>query len=342
MNKKSKSIFFVGHEAYRTGAPLLLLSLVKWIDENLDYRIYIFLITGGPLIEEYKKFGKVIIFERPRRFGRFIQDFKFRILLTKEKPEFVYFNTVVSLKFFYRFRSHLSSFRKVLHIHEMPFSITQLIGKDPDFKDFFKILVVNQAISNYLEGLDKKENEVMLTPEYIDAKQLGPLCSEILSRDRKTILGVGVTSWRKGFDYFLQTAAICKRIYPGEFYFVWVGPSEKEIRDKIEYEVQLLGLTGEFTLIGESKDVKRYYSQADLFFLTSREDPYPLVMLEAAFFKIPVLYFAQTGGAEEFFNFKPFEIPYGDCLLSAFKIKNILNSKDDFDNELESFKQKAI
>ena len=40
--------------------------------------------------------------------------------------------------------------------------------------------------------------------------------------------------------------------------------------------------------------------QIDLFLSLSREDPYPLVVLEAARYKIPSLCFEESGGAPEF------------------------------------------
>jgi glycosyltransferase involved in cell wall biosynthesis len=40
----------------------------------------------------------------------------------------------------------------------------------------------------------------------------------------------------------------------------------------------------------------------DLFLLTSREDPYPLVVIEAAYNKVPALCFESSGGIPEFLN----------------------------------------
>jgi glycosyltransferase involved in cell wall biosynthesis len=43
-----------------------------------------------------------------------------------------------------------------------------------------------------------------------------------------------------------------------------------------------------------------YYDASDIFLLTSREDPFPLVMLEAASRSLPIVCFANSGGAPEF------------------------------------------
>ena len=42
------------------------------------------------------------------------------------------------------------------------------------------------------------------------------------------------------------------------------------------------------------------FSPFDIFFLSSREDTYPLVVLEAAIMKIPTICFADSGGIVEF------------------------------------------
>jgi len=45
-----------------------------------------------------------------------------------------------------------------------------------------------------------------------------------------------------------------------------------------------------------------YYNPAvfDLLFLSSREDPYPLVVLEAGFMEVPAICFKEAGGIPEF------------------------------------------
>ena len=47
-------------------------------------------------------------------------------------------------------------------------------------------------------------------------------------------------------------------------------------------------------------NVLDYYCAMDAFALTSREDPFPLVMLEAGALEVPVVCFANSGGGPEF------------------------------------------
>ena len=72
----------------------------------------------------------------------------------------------------------------------------------------------------------------------------------------------------------------------------------------------------------------RKYPETELFdalMLTSREDTYPLVVIEAAFAKVPSLVFGANGGIKEFVNGVGWVIDnmdsdlMADCILSLQK-----------------------
>jgi hypothetical protein len=50
----SKKVLFIGHEASRTGAPLLLLGLIKWFISNSSIKPSVLLKQGGELEAEYE------------------------------------------------------------------------------------------------------------------------------------------------------------------------------------------------------------------------------------------------------------------------------------------------
>ena len=50
-----KSIIFIGHEASLTGAPFTQLYLIRWIKENTSYKVFLVLLNGGPLEQEFHK-----------------------------------------------------------------------------------------------------------------------------------------------------------------------------------------------------------------------------------------------------------------------------------------------
>jgi glycosyltransferase involved in cell wall biosynthesis len=83
--------------------------------------------------------------------------------------------------------------------------------------------------------------------------------------------------------------------------FVWKGISPDSLFLKqIELELRKLGLEKKITFLEQNNDTASFFMQIDLFLSLSREDPYPLVVLEAARYKIPSLCFEESGGAPEF------------------------------------------
>ncbi len=116
------------------------------------------------------------------------------------------------------------------------------------------------------------------------------------------VCGCGTMDWRKGFDLFVQTAhALVKGARRTDLKFVWMGAAVTQEADvELRYEIEALGLQANVLLLGEVKDPSRVFAIGDLFFLSSREDPFPLVMLEASSQGLPIVCFAGSGGATEF------------------------------------------
>jgi glycosyltransferase involved in cell wall biosynthesis len=141
------------------------------------------------------------------------------------------------------------------------------------------------------------------------------------------IIGGGSHSWRKGADLFVQLArTLCRQ--RSDVYFAWIGGISREIIE-IEHDVRLAGLAEKVHLTGVVSKTADYSAAADLFVLTSREDPYPLVCLEAAALGKPIVCFADGGGMPEFVEEDcGIVVPYLDITAMADCIVSLLNSPD--------------
>ncbi len=111
---------------------------------------------------------------------------------------------------------------------------------------------------------------------------------------------VGTATWRKGADLFVQVAAEVLRRRPDlDVHFVWVGAADRWGDDPpTDQDRARLGVADRVHFIGEFSSPGEAYGLIDLFLLTSREDPFPLVMLEAAAFGLPIVSFANGGVTE--------------------------------------------
>ena len=147
-----------------------------------------------------------------------------------------------------------------------------------------------------------------------------------IPEDALLIIGTGSTSWRKGTDLFVQLArVVCRQ--RSHAYFAWVGGCGSTDMAQFEHDVRLAGLTEKVRYTGVVLKPADYLAAADVFVLTSREDPYPLVCLEAAALAKPIVCFAGAGGMPEFVEEDcGFVVPYLDIMAMADRVVPLLDS----------------
>lgn len=145
------------------------------------------------------------------------------------------------------------------------------------------------------------------------------------------VLGCGTGEWRKGIDLFIEVA---KKVYDlnktYDIFFIWVGTiiNDKRIKDPVEI-VHHYGLDNKIFFPGFLDDPSPYFLAADLFLLPSREDPFPLVALEACNYELPVVCFENSGGMPSFIKSGPgFTVPYQDTDAMAEKVIELLTNDD--------------
>lgn len=114
--------------------------------------------------------------------------------------------------------------------------------------------------------------------------------------------GCGSTTRRKVPDLFAKLHTVVHQELPGvPVYLVWVGGDRNGVRFlPLRLAIEMAGLDGVVKFVGTKPNPIEYFSAFDIFALTSREDPFPLVMLEAASLCKPIVCFEGSGGAQEF------------------------------------------
>ena len=85
--------------------------------------------------------------------------------------------------------------------------------------------------------------------------------------------------------------------------------------------IERAGIADSFCWTGEVANPLDYFACFDAFALVSREDPFPLVCLEAALLEKPILCFAGAGGTSELIEEDSgFTVPYLDLNAMADKL----------------------
>lgn len=295
-------ILFVSHEATRTGAPIFLLNLIKELKSRLGISCYILLCSGGELEEQFRQLGPTEIL--PSR-----NDLPAQVLqrLKQRNIKLVYSNTI-SNGLVQKRLSRLGC-PILCHVHELAYSMDNFFEAD-NFKYIVNstdlYLAGSRAVVDFLinqKGLPK--DKVILAYPFVDTVSVRKLSQSTppqlnFPKDTIVIGACGTIGWRKGTDLFVQLAKVVQSHTNRPIVFVWVGGSitHGEISG-LRYDVDKLGLGNQIMFTGQVESHLPYFSQFDIFVLPSREDPFPLVLLDAASMEIPMVCFAKAGGAPE-------------------------------------------
>jgi glycosyltransferase involved in cell wall biosynthesis len=145
----------------------------------------------------------------------------------------------------------------------------------------------------------------------------------------RLVCAAGSTDHRKGADLFLRVAeSVQSTDRDGTVHFVWVG-GRSDLVHGIQKEIRSSSLRDIVHFIGPRAELTAYYDASDMFLLPSREDPFPLAMLEAASRELPILCFANSGGAPEFVeNDAGLIVPGFDTAKMAEEVMRLLSAPE--------------
>lgn len=326
MRQRPGVVLFLSHDASRTGAPIFLLRFLRWFREhgNVDFRIL--LGKSGELSSDFARVGAVdtfqpnstVFYRALRRLdfhhGRLSShQIRLRESLSEIDIRLIYVNSVASAEML-DFLSFLDC-PVICHVHELGGAI-DILGASTGVpvmdlleKRVPRYIAVSSAVErNLVSRYGVQPNRVEVVHGFIPIPAPGQSngnSREKIRRDlgipakAKIVCGCGSIESRKGTDIFLDVAGQAGKSEVLPIHFVWVGGDPESV-NKMRRSVELSGMSSFVHFVGHQADVAEYFDAADLFLLTSREDPFPLVMLEAALCGKPIVCFEQSGGAPEF------------------------------------------
>jgi len=147
------------------------------------------------------------------------------------------------------------------------------------------------------------DEKVVIVHEYtpvdvavtVDRKEM--LARLAIPENAFVVGGAGTTDWRKSPELFLQLARHVRDTHHrDDIYFLWVGGRNTW---ELEYDMKKMGLNN-VVFVPSNPTPLDYFNCFDIFALTSRIDPYPIVCLESAALGKPIICFDKAGGMPEF------------------------------------------
>lgn len=314
----------MSHDANRAGAQILLLRFLRLLKENEGFKFSILLKEGGIIENEFVEIAPTYFWKRPKSSEKksFLSKLIKRITnkdrhkinvienLKKQNFDLIVSNTIANgdiLPILKQLNIPIKTY-----VHELEMGIQQYTK--PEYFTNVKTL------SNSFIACAESVKENLIKNHHIDTTLIKVLPSLLPDSALKyninssvneklrshyniplnaiVIGGMGTVDLRKGVDIFMQVASKLKN--RPDFFFMWVGGQEKEVeyknflidKNRLELENIIFQVSVENPL--------DYMSIFDIFFVSSREDPYPLVVLEAAMLSKPIICFDKAGGAKDF------------------------------------------
>lgn len=331
---RTSKILLIGHDAHPHGAQLLLLNMAKLMRHRFGLVIEILLLSEGPLLDGYKAIAPTTVVGKPAEMKEALRQLYGR----------GFRHAIVNSAASSSCAEHIAKagLTATMLIHELP-SVLEEKGLIPPLKAAVRhvselVFPASFVRDRVLSLLDISPTRVRVMPQgcYKDvpfaAEDRERIRTELgVSSREKLILGVGFADLRKGFDLFLRCWSIAEN-KGTKLHFLWVGNIEQSIRVYLRDEICAASATGRFHVMGFTDRVAAYYSAADVFLLTSREDPFPTVVIEALQAGVPTVCFAGTGGIPEMvekFNVG-IAVPLGD-IEAAFQAIEKLSAQAELE-----------
>jgi len=325
-----KRVLFVGHDAGRTGAPIMLLHLLRWLRSNSDLDFDLLLCRGGPLTEEYAEICSVFTIPPPPERAALLET------LAEKGYGLLYSNTVTNGATL-AWLSPLSC-PAICHAHEVATFFQTMddreVAKIKDSAAAF-IAVTKETFSNLVRA-GVPDQSITLVPGFLPAAGLRARDAERRRQFRREhqipldailVGGCGTAHWQKGPDLFLHVANLVRGCPNSRIlHFAWAGAQPQDSATaQLLWDLSRAGLSSSVSILPGLADIAAFFESVDIFALTSRNDPLPLVAMEAGAHGIPVICF--EGNAEPVDSESGRVVPYLDLEQFAQAIREL--AEDD-------------
>ncbi|UNT95098.1 glycosyltransferase family 4 protein [Allobaculum mucilyticum] len=160
-----------------------------------------------------------------------------------------------------------------------------------------RLVVVNPSFINELVKYNIDRNKIYYIPNYVSKERFHKLSKEDreemrakygLGNDDFVVLGCGQVQTRKGVQDFVKTAEMMpdtKFVWAGGFSFGAITEGYDELKELMDNPPANVVFTG----IVDRSDMVRIYNMADVLFIPSYNELFPMTILEAVNLSLPLV-----------------------------------------------------
>lgn len=306
-------MLLVSHDASLSGAPRIAVEILLASRDAVEKRSLV-IRWPGPLagdlaaaadsyrLEPYRR-TRVSLrrFRMTRDAAIRVEEAAAKAVLRRENPDLVYLNSVLSACYI---RPALArGMRVVLHSHELNDAVSWGLSRY-DLGDAYRkirLVACSEAAKRCLQETTGTE-DVTVLPSVVDAGRVHRLVSAGESQATfrgpdGLVIACGATNETKGTDLWLRVArAVKERLGPVCPEFVWIGGSEIRFYERL---ARGLGVADRVHFLGQISNPYPIMASADILTVPSRQDAFPLVVLEGMCLGVPIVAFDVGGIADQ-------------------------------------------
>lgn len=305
--ERAARVLVVSHEASRTGAPQVAIRVARALRDH-GYEVRAVSRFPGPLLDQLGAVCPTLVepFHRVRRrlrqvpsisaLGRAGDLMVALWIIVWARADVVYVNSTAAVT--YVRPGRWLRRRVVLHAHESGTVAGQFFGAAhaPARLGGVELVACSPSVQQDLAALSGRPvDAIRLIPSVPDGEAVRRLAAERLDlqvAEGELVVGCcGAVEPRKGVDLWLQAARLALSARPDRrLRFVWVGDIGEPVDVRPDEPIDFVGpWANPYPLI----------SRFDIFTLPSRDDPFPLVVLESMHLGVPVVAFGVGGVPEQ-------------------------------------------
>ncbi len=318
-------IVCISHDASLSGAPVLLLNLLRLLRDQGGFELHIVLKRSGPLEAAFRDVATVTVL-KPAHYlrggslmARMLQAGHNRLQLLRAfrqccRARVLLSNTITNGRLL---RWLMRCGRPVItYVHELSAAAREHdlhgdVSLTLKYSRFF--LYPSSAVQQMLlQDFSLPAGRMGPLRYYFPPASLPDLNAKAAARGHWAerygldpahcwVVGMGTASLRKGIDYFLSIAreVIARN---NRVSFIWIGGFDSAETERAVERGRDGIPAGRLLMTGPQEHEPGKLLPFDCFLLSSREDPYPLVVLEAAACGLPTCCFIGSGGITDFVN----------------------------------------
>lgn len=309
-DRSRPAIAIVVHDLNRSGAQFLALNLAQVYRNRMDMDVHVIALKRGVLAKSFQSTARLHIVDEANA-DRHLEKIVSKMHAAGLRR--IIINSIASGRVAPIAKA--AGLRVVTLIHELPQVIQDMgLERSCAAASHSDVLVVpSRIVSERLisAGLLDEGSPLVVRPQGVYARadiaddaakeraraSLKDRCD--LPDDSLVVLGAGYADDRKGFDTFVSWARAAA-MGRARLRFVWIGEIDPAMKSRLfPKRGETRRLPGNLFLPGHVADPAAWHAGADIFALTSREDPFPSVALEALSARTPVVMVDQAGGIQD-------------------------------------------